>query len=372
MENKQNNSEPFGTFLDFYETSAILIDTQDYIIRCNEKLKIENSIFNFFKFDENKKTYVLNQIDKEDWYKYLSICFSTGGAKFILRSCFYECVMIRLQKGDEKYVLVNFFENKSLKEDVADYFLNDFRLSQLKELSEMAASIAHEINNPLTVISARTQMLKQFVKDNKVISNEVLAQNLEKIYQQSDRIKKIVDGMRVYSRNSNQDNRTIYNIKSIVEEAHSLVAGGMRDLGIQFSFNLSHNEKYVNCKPNELIQVFVNLFSNSIYALSKTTFPKIEIQFIEDENDFHLYFSDNGPGVPAEYDTKIFAPFFTTKPVGAGTGLGLSISNKIIQSYGGSLKLDRSRGNSCFHIKLSKNQDRKQTGPDAEIYKFSS
>lgn len=372
MENNQNNSDTFGSFLDFYETSAILIDSKDYIIRCNDKLKIENNIFHFFDFNANQKNYSLNQIDKEDWYKYLSICFSTGGAKFILRTCFYECVMTRLDKGDEKYVLVNFFENKSLKEDVADYFLNDFRLSQLKELSEMAASIAHEINNPLTVISARTQLLKQSVKDNKVIPNEVLAQNLEKIYQQSDRIKKIVDGMRVYSRNSNQDNRTVYNIKSLVEEAHSLVAGGMRDLGIEFSFNLSQNEKYLLCKPNELIQVFVNLFNNSIYALSKTTFPKIEIQFSEDENDFHLYFSDNGPGVPLEYDTKIFAPFFTTKPVGAGTGLGLSISNKIIQSYGGSLTLDRSRGNSCFHVKLSKKNEHKQTGTDAEVYKFSS
>ncbi|MEQ1724164.1 MAG: ATP-binding protein, partial [Pseudobdellovibrio sp.] len=114
------------------------------------------------------------------------------------------------------------------------------------------------------------------------------------------------------------------------------------------------------------------LFNNSIYALSKTTFPKIEVQFVEDEDYFHLYFSDNGPGVPSDCDTKIFAPFFTTKPVGAGTGLGLSISNKIIQSYGGSLKLDRTRGNSCFHIKLSKMHDHKNIGTDAEIFKFSS
>ncbi|MEQ1723182.1 MAG: histidine kinase dimerization/phospho-acceptor domain-containing protein, partial [Pseudobdellovibrio sp.] len=184
MENNQNNSNSVGAFIDFFETSAILIDTKDYIVRCNDRLKIENSIFNFFDFEKDEKTYSLSQIDKEDWYKYLSLCFSTGASKFIVRSCFYECVMTRMLVDGEQYVLVNFFENKSLKEDVADFFLNDFRLSQLKELSEMAASIAHEINNPLTVISARTQLLKQSIKDNKVIPPEILAQNLEKIYLQ--------------------------------------------------------------------------------------------------------------------------------------------------------------------------------------------
>ncbi len=372
MNNSKKNINSFGDFIDFFETSAILIDTKDFILRYNDKLKAENEILEFFKFGKDEKTYVLSNIDKEDWYKYLRICFTNGAAKFILKSCFYECVMTRLHTGQEHYALVNFFENKSLKEDVADFFHNDFRLSQLKELSEMAASIAHEINNPLTVITARTQLLKQSIKENKVISPETLLQNLEKIYLQSDRIKKIVDGMRVFSRNSVQDNLTVYNIKSIVEEAQSLVSGSMRDNGIEFKFDLSQNEKYVNCKPNELIQVFVNLFNNSIYALSKTVFPKIEVQFIEDETCFHLYFSDNGPGIPQEYESKIFAPFFTTKPVGAGTGLGLSISNKILQSYGGSLTLDRSRGNSCFHIVLSKIQDHKQTGNDAKIFKFSS
>lgn len=358
MEN--NNSNTFGSFLDFFETSALIINSKDVVVRVNQKLKNENSVFNFFVFDENKKTYNLDKIEKDEWYKHFNICLATGGSKFILKSYFYECVMTRISQGDEKYILINLFENKALKEDVADYFMNDFRLSQLKELSEMAASVAHEINNPLTVISARTQLLRQSIKDNKVISNEVLAQNLEKIYMQSDRIKKIVDGMRVFSRNSAQDNRTSCNIKSIVEEACSLVMSGVRDRGIEFNFNLTDSEKYINCKPNELIQVFVNLFNNSVYALAKTTSPKIEIQFNEDDKYYHLYFSDNGPGVPPECDTKIFAPFFTTKPVGAGTGLGLSISNKIVQNYGGSLELDRARGNSCFHVKLEKTDEKLQ------------
>ncbi|AGH96009.1 sensor histidine kinase [Pseudobdellovibrio exovorus] len=360
-----------GDFLDCLDSSALILDTDDSIVKINKKLQEENKVFKFFHLKND--SYQLNQIEKEDWYKYLSICGTTGSAKFLIKSCFYECVMNRLSIEGNKLIMVQFFENRSLKEDVAEYFLNDFRLSQLKELGEIAAGIAHEINNPLTVVSARVQMLLQALKEKKTIPADVLEKNLDKVYTQAERIKKIVDGMRVFSRNSNYDERVLYNLKSIVEEAFSLVSGGMRDNGIEFRFNLQSNEKYISCKPTELIQVFVNLFNNSIYALSKTTFPTIDVHFVEDSQNYHIYFKDNGPGVPEDFDTKIFAPFFTTKPVGAGTGLGLSISNRIIQSYGGSLSLDRTHGNSCFYIKLPRAypQDFPADGA-TDIYKYSS
>lgn len=368
---EDNSGSPLA-FLDFFETSALLLDEKDNLVKANSKLFDENKAFSFFGFSQNRSSYILDKIDKEDWYKHLSISFATGGARFIIKSCFYECTMNRLQIGTKNYVLISLFENKSLKEDVADFFLNDFRLMQLKELSEMAAGIAHEINNPLTVISARTQMLCQDVRDKKMIKDEDLFRNLDKIYKQTGRIKKIVDSMQIFSRNSSQDDRTVYNIKSLVQESFSLVAGGIRDNGIEFGFDMLQNEKYINCKPNELIQVLVNLFNNSIYALSKTVSPKIEVQFCEDAEFYHLYFSDNGPGIPSENDSKIFLPFFTTKPIGAGTGLGLSISNKIIQSYGGTLRLDRARGNSSFHITLSKVDSYVSKSDEPEIFKYSS
>lgn len=194
----RNNSNSIGAFLDFFETSVILIDAKDCVVRTNQKLIDENKVFNFFEFGQNKSSYFINQVDKEDWYKCLNITLATGGTKFVLKTCSYECTMSRLLIGGEKYVLINLFEYKPQKEEASGFLLNDVRSPLIKDVYEKVAGVAHEINNPLTIILARTQILMQNIKDQKPIENEVLYQNLDKIYQQSDRIKKIVTDMRDY------------------------------------------------------------------------------------------------------------------------------------------------------------------------------
>lgn len=363
---------PDFSFINYFQSAVIVIDPNDEICAYNDRFVKENEVYNFLKFDANSKTYQVVNADTDEWYRYMIICDGVGASKYVLKDIFYECNMNRYFCDDMAYTIIHFFENKSLKEEVADYFLNDFRLSQMKDLSEMAASIAHEINNPLTVISARAQILSHYAKSNQSVPSEVVHQNLEKVFTHADRIKNIVDGMRVYSRNSVKDNLTVYSIRSLIIESYNLVAGGIRDKGIEFENKLNHSPHYIMCKPNELIQVFVNLFNNAAYALSNTPFPKIKVDMVSDENFHHLFFSDNGPGIPPENESKIFSPFFTTKPVGKGTGLGLSVCLRIINSYNGSLSLDRSRGNSCFHIKLPISKNVRDTEDKFGILKRSS
>ena len=208
---KKTNS--IGAFLDFFETSAVLIDTKNNVVKVNQKLIEENKKFNFFKYNQNYAFYLLKQIDRDDWDKCLNRTFEDTSAKFNLNSSSFECVMNLLQIDEEKYVQINFLANKSLKEIGAEVLLNDWGLAQFKEQCEKKARhIAHEINNPLTIISARTQLLQQKIIDQTSITNEVLSQNLDKIFQQAERIKIIVDELRAQFKNESQDNSAEVNI----------------------------------------------------------------------------------------------------------------------------------------------------------------
>ena len=225
---------------------------------------------------------------------------------------------------------------------------------QLKAFSEMVSQIAHEINNPLTVITSRSQLLKQTLDFKKPISDENLIQYLDKIQAQSGRIKKIVEAMRMLTSYTAPDKYVERSINSIMHEAYSKVQSNLEENRIEYIFNKNAPERIIRCNPSELVQIFVNLFNNSIEALINTPLPRIEFSYEEDSRAIHFHFSDNGPGISQEIISKIFRPFFTTKAGGATRGLGLSIVRNIARSYGGDIRLEAERGKSFFNISLSK------------------
>ncbi len=224
----------------------------------------------------------------------------------------------------------------------------------LSSLGEMAASIAHEINNPLTVISSSSFIIrKQLAKDHPDF------ERIEKALQDNDRtilrITKIISGLRNLSRDTSNEEMSASNLHEIFEDVLSLSVDKFRRKGIDFKF--VPNEQVLSCplicREVQLSQVFVNLLNNACDALEDREEKWVKIWFEENERQVMVHIEDSGPGIEASIARKIFNPFFTTKPIGKGTGIGLSLSKRIIDDHHGSLELVPS-GNTHFVVKLPK------------------
>lgn len=367
---KKNNISHFD-FVDYLDIPAVVIDSRNGVCKTNDKFINKNTSLNFFNINDNN---TLNpnqqQIETSDWQLQLSQCFNNGNSEFNIKQMHFKGSILRLSINENKFALV------CLREEMHEasmcksptYLFNDPHF-KIKELLDLASHTAHAINNPLTVILTRSQMLKQLFDTQKPVTNEMTAIYLDKVSHQSDRIKKIVDGMRVLTKTPPPEEHVILSLASVIDEAYVNVSEAINSKGIKFVFNYDQKDRFIKCKQSELIQLFTNLFNNSIHELANTESPRIEINFEESENHIHFYFSDNGPGVKAENEAKIFTAFFTTKQVGANIGLGLNVSRKYARLYGGDLEFDKSRGLSCFHISLSKEFITQENNSNLQEYK---
>jgi signal transduction histidine kinase len=149
------------------------------------------------------------------------------------------------------------------------------------------------------------------------------------------------------------------NLNAMAEEALNLAYHGARaensDFNIEMVKQLADGTGEIECFPQDLMRVFLNLISNGMYAANKhkadaddpqsATNPVISIETREHGNDVQIEVRDNGTGIPADIREKIFTPFFTTKPAGEGTGLGLSLSYDIVvKQHGGTMSVDSEPG----------------------------
>jgi C4-dicarboxylate-specific signal transduction histidine kinase len=231
--------------------------------------------------------------------------------------------------------------------------------AQYTALGEMAAGIAHEINSPLAIISAKSQMIRRmFDREKGHPEKETLEktyQNLGIVIDTVQRIKNIIDSLRKFSRTSENDEMQICSLNEIIKESLSICGEKMKVAGIEVDLQIPDGSGLnIKCRPVQIGQVFINLLNNSYDALNGLLQPdkKISIQISQNEKDVVIKIHDNGPGIPSEIAKKIMHPFFTTKPVGKGTGLGLSISKGIIEDHQGSLNLDQGVIGACFIIKI--------------------
>lgn len=224
--------------------------------------------------------------------------------------------------------------------------------ARLSLLGEMAGGIAHEINNPLSIILGYTSRLQKFTNEERW-DQKIFLDTFDKIVNSLNRISKIIQSLKIVSRDGEKDDFTITSFKKVLIESLALIEERIRINLIQLDFDREKDFLFFGSEV-QMSQVIFNLLSNSFDAIKPLPDKWLKIEFAEDENFNIVYFIDSGKGIPKDLIEKIFNPFFTTKEVGKGTGLGLSLSKSIIEKHEGLFDINQTHPNTCFVIKLKK------------------
>lgn len=225
--------------------------------------------------------------------------------------------------------------------------------SRLASLSEMGGGIAHEINNPLTIIQGYASQLTSMIQ-RKQLTNEKVIHAAEKIIETSERISKTVYKLRSFARDGENEPFREEQLKVIVESALDFCRARFRNHNIKIMADEINPDLVVNCRPVQLIQSIFNLLNNSFDAVQKLNDKWVQINVKEVGANIEIHVMDPGQGIPAEIASKMYDPFFTTKDVGQASGLGLSITSSLVNTHGGKIYLKPNSPNTCFVISLPK------------------
>ncbi|MBF0224940.1 MAG: PAS domain S-box protein [Desulfobacterales bacterium] len=228
--------------------------------------------------------------------------------------------------------------------------------SKMATLGQMATGIAHELNQPLSVIKTASSFFMKKIKKNEPIKDEILFTMAQEIDNHVDRASKIINHMRQFGRKSEMSMENVQ-INEVLKRAFEIFNQQLKLREIEVVWELTENIPLIQSDSTMLEQVFVNLLLNARDAIEekwenkKSGDKKITIATKLENKNAIIEICDTGTGIPEAFLDKIFEPFFTTKKVGKGTGLGLSISYGIIKECGGSIKATSKKDEgSCFII----------------------
>lgn len=246
---------------------------------------------------------------------------------------------IKVRSKDEIGILAGAFNSmvKSLEESQRQLIQSE----KLASLGQLAAGIAHEINNPLTNISNNAQMLQQEVGGRAAKRLKVIEENI-------DKASRIVRNLLDFSR-APEFHPEFIDITLLLEKSLEFMEHDLKRIEVVKRFSKNLPEVLVD--PLQIQQVFVNLITNACQAMPNG--GRLTLTTDSTDKTVEVRISDTGEGIPKEHMDKIFDPFFTTRKVGKGTGLGLSISYRIIDRHGGRIKVESEVGKgSTFIIEL--------------------
>jgi signal transduction histidine kinase/uncharacterized protein YigA (DUF484 family) len=214
------------------------------------------------------------------------------------------------------------------------------RSARLAAVGEMAAGIAHELNNPLTAVSGFVELLLDELPEESPYRSE-----LELVLQEARRARGVVRRLLDFSRQS-ENRRSMTDINALCRDVLSLVAHQARTTQVEVICEYSQNLPSICVDANQIKQVLLNLLHNAIQAmpqggrLTLKTAHQVKNELYDSQAGVSISVADTGEGIPAENLDRIFEPFFTTRPPGTGTGLGLSVSYGIVNDHGGVIEVE--------------------------------
>ena len=247
---------------------------------------------------------------------------------------------------------------------------------KMASLGQLTAGVAHEMKNPLNFVNNFAELSNELLDEIADVLKEQIAAlseddrkeatelfdtvkgNLEKITEHGHRADRIVQNMLMHSRESSSEMQTC-SVNAIAKEALNLAYHGARaedaDFDIEMVTKLSEDAGEIECFPQDLMRVFLNLIANGMYAADarkasaddpqSAPVPTITLETRSDGDKAVVEIRDNGAGIPENIREQIFTPFFTTKPAGEGTGLGLSLSYDIVvKQHGGTITMSSEPG----------------------------
>jgi PAS domain S-box-containing protein len=224
-----------------------------------------------------------------------------------------------------------------------------FQREKLAAMGSLLASVAHELNNPLSIVMVQADLLTEEFRD------EALAERIKVIGQSAERCVSIVRNFLALARRT-PPQRTLVGLNAIIAEAMTLLAYTLHVDNVDVDQALADDLPLLWADRHQLHQVLINLITNAHQALRDMPPPRrlaLTTRYDSTLSQVILEVADTGPGVPAEIQERIFEPFFTTKPPDVGTGLGLPFCKGIVEGHGGSISVQSQAGRGAvFRIKL--------------------
>jgi histidine kinase len=236
---------------------------------------------------------------------------------------------------------------------------------KMATLGEMATGVAHEINQPLSVIQTSMDLVKRRLNRKEVPDTALLERLVTMVGEQIERATKIIDHMREFGRKAPPDSEAV-DLNTVIVRSFEFFSRQLALHNIEVVWELADKLPPAKCEINRMEQVFINFFINARDTIEERIAKakksgedleelprRITIKSMANKQFVTIRISDSGVGVPEDIASKIFEPFFTTKQVGKGTGLGLSISYGIVKEYGGGIYVNNNEsGGASFHIRL--------------------
>lgn len=224
--------------------------------------------------------------------------------------------------------------------------------SQLAAVGEMSAGIAHEIANPLTVISGNLMMLRKKAGD----ANDCL-DIISRVDRSVSRIGKIIRGLHHVAQKSRDNSFTLNSIANILQNTLEFSEEALKRSHIEFIMELPEHEILLNCNDVKISQIVLNLINNAKDAINEANSQEkwIKVAVEDHPDEILIKVIDSGPGIPDENKEKIMETFFTTKQVGKGTGLGLTLVNRFTKEHSGNVEVTTEKDNTCFVVHFPKN-----------------
>ena len=229
--------------------------------------------------------------------------------------------------------LFDLTERKAAEQQIAQQREALYQSEKLNALGALLAGVAHELNNPLSVVVGQALMLREMAGDPAIV------QRAARIGRAADRCARIVKTFLAMARQE-APQRAEVDVHEVVAAALDLTGYLLRSSNIRVVRHLAPDLPPVWADRDQLSQVLMNLIVNAQQAMAEVPAPrrlKIVTRYDAKREQVILKIKDTGPGIPIDLRSRIFDPFFTTKPIGAGTGVGLSVSRGIVQAHGGTI-----------------------------------